>query len=192
MKRSVLAISALAAAFVSMPAAAAPPGMSDIEEVVAKQQIEELMYRYALYQNGDNPEGYAGLFTDDGQFGPVKGRAALLEMAKNEVVKLHKFESTQEGQYNFGFLRLVLFNPVIDIIDATHAKGVISRITLVPDIDNKGTPTILGYGTYQDEYRKVDGKWLIAKRVPYGKIRLPELGAKLGLGPSPSSAPSKN
>ncbi len=188
MKTFVLALSAMTI-LSSAPSAAAPAGMTDIEEVVAKQQIEELLYRYALYQNTDNAEGYVNLFTEDGQFGAVKGRTALTEMAKNEVIKLHKFESTKEGPLNFGFLRLVIFNPVIDVIDATHAKGIVYRITIVPNVDNENAPTILGYGTYQDEFRKVDGKWLIAKRQNFGPIRIPALGAKLGLGPSAPPPP---
>ena len=182
--RKLAHVLVMIASLVSVPSIAAPAGVSDVEEMVAKHQIEELMYRYALYHDTNNPEGYTNLFTEDGEFGSVKGRAALLEMAKKEVVKLHKHESTQEGEHNFGFLRFLIFNPVIDIIDPTHAKGVVYRVTLVSDPDNAGVPTILGYGTYQDEYRKVDGKWLIAKRVPYGRIRIPRLGVQLGLIPA--------
>ena len=42
---------------------AQPPGMTEMEEVVAKMQIQEVMYRYALYHNTDGPEAYAEPFT---------------------------------------------------------------------------------------------------------------------------------
>jgi hypothetical protein len=47
---------------------AQPPGMTEMDEVVAKMQIQEVMYRYALYHNTDRPEAYAELFTEDANF----------------------------------------------------------------------------------------------------------------------------
>jgi hypothetical protein len=38
-----------------------------------------------------------------------------------------------------------------------------------------------------DEFRKVDGKWLIAKREFSTSHSNAELGAKLGLGPPPAA-----
>jgi len=180
MKRYLLAV-ALAGAFIPVPCLAAP-GMSKTGEAVAKMEIMDLINRYALTHNTDDPEGYAGLFTEDGEFGPFKGRDAILVMARNEVKKLHTVQTSDEGSYHFGFMRSLILNPVIDIIDATHAKGISYLQVVVPDVDNNNVPAILFMGTYQDEYRKVRGKWLIAKRTSYGKFANPELGKKLGLG----------
>jgi len=182
MKACILA-AVLIGTVAAAPVWAAPRQLSETEIAVARIQIVDLINRYALIHNTDDPQGYANLFTEDGEFGPLKGRAAILEMAKGEVSKMRAPGITSdEGPYRFGFMRSLIINPVIDIIDATHAKGVSYLQVVVPDLDNGNVPTILFMGTYQDEYRKVGGKWLIAKRVSFGTFANPALGKKLGLG----------
>lgn len=167
---------------------AQPPGMTEMEEAVAKMQIQEVMYRYALYHNTDRPDAYAELFTEDANFfGFIHGRDAIHEMAVEEVDKLATLGVSVHGDYSFGFLSTQIVNPVIDIIDESHATGIAYVQTVVPDVDNGDVPTILSVGTYRDEFRKVDGKWLIAKREFSTSHSNPELGAKLGLGPPPAA-----
>lgn len=193
MKKPLTAIlMSIAALSVPYMAVAAPPGMSATDEMVAKMQIQELMYRYALTHNSDDPKGYASLFTEDGDFMGIKGRDAIYKMAQGEVKKMSALGVSVEGAYRFGFMRSQIINPVIDIIDATHAKGISYLQVVVPNVDNNGIPTILSEGTYQDEYRKVDGKWLIAKRTATSNrlLKYPGLGAKLGLGPAAPAAKS--
>lgn len=185
MKRLLSAM--IAGALLSISCLANAAQMSEVDTVVAKFQIQELLYRYALTHNTADPEGYANLFTPDGQFGDganaIKGHDALLKFAQNEAKKLSSGpgQMSVDGSYHFGFLRTLIANPNIDIVDATHAKGVCYYIVVVADIDNKNNPTVLAEGTYLDEFRKVDGKWLIAKRVPGGNMGNPELAKKLGL-----------
>jgi len=167
---------------------AQPPGMTEMEEVAAKMQIQEVMYRYALYHNTDRPEAYAALFTEDANFfGFIHGRDAIYEMAVEEVDKLATLGVTVHGDYRFGFLSTQIVNPVVDIIDASHATGIAYVQVVVPDVDNNDVPTILSVGTYRDEFRKVDGKWLIANREFAVSHSNPALGAKLGLGPPPAA-----
>ncbi len=181
--KAYLLAAVLASTVAAAPAASASRRLSETEVAVARIQIIDLINRYALIHNTDDPQGYADLFTEDGEFGPIKGRAAILEMAKGEVPKMRALGvNSDEGPYRFGFMRSLILNPVIDIIDATHARGVSYLQVVVPDVDNKNVPTILFMGTYQDDYRKVGGKWLIAKRKSYGTFANPELGKKLGLG----------
>lgn len=185
MIKPILAAAAVAAMILTAPCLAAPPGMSEVDEFVAKMQIQELLYRYALYNNSDDPEAYAALFTEDADFmGTVTGRDAILKMARDEVRKLSTLGVSAEGEYRFGFLRSHISNPVIDIIDSTHAKSIAYLQVVVPDVDHDDLPRILGELTYQDEYRKVDGKWLIAKRRSTRNSLMKDtgLGAKLGLG----------
>lgn len=188
MFRSWIAI-AMATALVSGPCRAAPAGMSEIDEAVAKMQIQELLYRYALTHNTDDPEGYARLFTEDADVMGTKGRDAILKMARADVTKLNALGVSVEGDHRFGFMRTQIINPVIDIIDATHAKSISYRQVIVPDVDHDNLPTILSEGTYQDEFRKVSGKWLISRRQATWNNLMKDsgLGAKLGLGrPAPA------
>ena len=184
----LLALAAIFTCWLPNLSLAQPPGMTEIDEAVAKMQIQEVMYRYALYHNTDRPEAYAGLFTEDADFfGQLHGRDAIYQMAVEEVENLGALGVTVHGDYRFGFLNTQVVNPVIDIIDATHATGIAYVQVVVPDIDNDNVPTILSVGTYQDEFRKVDGKWLIAKREYFSSQSNEALGAKLGLGPPPAT-----
>ncbi|HTP40224.1 MAG TPA: nuclear transport factor 2 family protein [Steroidobacteraceae bacterium] len=165
---------------------AAPPGMTDVEEMVARSQIEDLLSRYTLTHTSGDVQGYASLFTEDADLLGVKGRDAILRMAQGEADKMYALGVSTEGDYKFGFMRSHVFNPVIDIIDATHARSISFLQVVVPDIDKGSVPTILFEGTYLDEYRKVGGKWLFSKRRSAGNslMKDPGLGAKLGLGPN--------
>ena len=181
MKR-LLDILVVGSVFAVAIARAAPPGMTEIDEIVAKVQIQELIYRYALMHNTDDPEGYAGLFTEDADLMGTVGRAAIRAMAERDVERLAAFGVSVEGDHRFGFLRTHVMNPLIEITDATHATGIAYVQVVVPDVANGNIPTIFFEGTYQDEFRKVNGQWLISKRRTYGGLNYAALGARLGLG----------
>lgn len=180
MRRKFVA-AVVAGALVASPCAAERGSLSETDVAVATIQIEQLVNRYALLHNTDDPAAYAALFTEDGQFGEIKGRDAIGKMAQDAVPLLHQSHVSQEGPYRFGFLRTLVVNPVIEVTDATHATGLCYFVVVVPDVDDGDAPAILAAGTYQDEYRKVDGTWLIAKRIPYTGLDQPGLGKKLGL-----------
>ncbi len=171
--------------FASPALVLAQDNMTDTEIVVAKFQIQEVMYKYALYHNTDNPQAYANLFTEDADFmGFIRGREAILEMAKGEVTKMAKLGISLEGEHKFGFMRTQIINPIVEVVDSNHAKGFSYLQVIVPNVDSNNIPTILFEGTYQDEFEKVNGVWLISSRRSYGNMNYPGLGSKLGLGPS--------
>ena len=55
------AVLGLLLASLPLAAIAAPPGMTEVQEMVAKMQIHELMYRYAWTHNTDDAAGNAAL-----------------------------------------------------------------------------------------------------------------------------------
>jgi hypothetical protein len=180
------ALLALAAALltVSTAALAAVPGMTDIEAVVAKSEITELMYRYALAHNSFDADGYVALFTDDAQFGTgpyaFKGKEGIRKLAEgtNRVLTYPSGKNDVEGDRHYGTIRTIIQNPVVDIIDKTHAKGVfyVQIITENPDV-----PVVMLQGSYQCEFRKVHGKWLISKMEVFSSMYNKEAGDRKGL-----------
>ena len=83
-------VAALLAAIACTPACASPAGMSEADEAIARMQITDVLNRYALAHNTDDVDGYVALFTEDGQFGQAKGKAAIAEMARKGAVTLHR------------------------------------------------------------------------------------------------------
>lgn len=169
----------------SVPAWAAPAGMTDIEEAAAKTQIAELMYRYGLTHNTFDVEGYVALFTSDAQFGggamAFKGREDgirhLAEISK-DALAYPDGKNDKEGDRDFGIIRTIIQNPVIDVIDTTHAKGVF-YVQIVTE--HSGVPVIMLQGTYQNQFRKENGKWLISKMEVFSSMFNKEAGESKGL-----------
>ena len=68
---------------------------------------------------------------------------------------------------------------MIELESATTATGFCYVMTVVmrPDVG----PEILSLGRYEDEYRKVDGEWLIARRDIVMDMGNSALGQATGL-----------
>src|SRR5581483_9614760 len=87
-----------------------------IARLEAIEEIKRLKARYCAYcDDGYDPDGIAGLFTEAGiwdgeSFGRHVGRA-----------EIRAFFARASGDITFA-AHLVL-NPIIDIADATHARG---------------------------------------------------------------------
>lgn len=129
------------------------------------EAIKLLKARYALYADAKYTDDHerksradtdavarqqAGCFTEDaewdaGQFGVLKGRDAL-------------FENFRDKPWRFA-MHLFL-NPIIEI-DDSRATGKWTIWMLATDAAGGKPVHMLGYT--DDEYRKVDGRWLISK-----------------------------
>lgn len=136
------------------------------EDALERFLIQELQSRYALAHDLTDPEMYAAVFTEDAElYGAggrllAKGREALHEMGVNDRKRFNA--GAADGERSFGALRHVITNSVIDVTGPTTATGLCYVMTVV--VRPGGGPEILSLGRYEDEYRKVDGEWLIAKR----------------------------
>lgn len=152
------------------------------EQAIERFLIQELQSRYALAHDLTDPELYAGVFTEDAELYGVgrllaKGREALHAIGVNDRKRFNA--GAADGERRFGALRHVITNSTIDLTSDTTAKGTCYVMTVV--VRPGGGPEILSLGRYEDEYRKVDGQWLISKREIFGDMGNPELGAATGL-----------
>lgn len=144
----------------------ARPSLADSDaETLERFRIHELQLRYALAHDLTDPDLYAAVFTEDAELhsaGRVlaKGREALQAVGVNDRKRFNA--NAADGERSFGALRHVITNSVIDLTGETTAKGVCYVQTIV--MRPGGGPEIMSLGRYEDEYRKVDGTWLIAKR----------------------------
>ena len=152
------------------------------EQVLDRFLIQELQSRYALAHDLTDPAMYASVFTEDAELYGIgrllaKGREALHAIAVNDRKRFNA--GAADGERSFGALRHVLSNSVIELTGDTTATGFCYVMTVV--MRPGGGPEILSLGRYEDEYRKVDGEWLIAKREIVMDMGNSELGAATGL-----------
>lgn len=153
------------------------------EGVIDRFLIQELQNRYALAHDLTDPEMYASVFTEDAElYGAgnrllAKGREAFLAIGANDRKRFNA--GAADGERSFGALRHVITNPIIELTGATTATGFCYVTTVV--VRPGGGPEILSLSRYEDEYRKVDGEWLIAKREIISDMGNAALGEATGL-----------
>jgi uncharacterized protein (TIGR02246 family) len=135
-----------------------------LRQVRDRQQIEELMWRYARALDTGDAEGYAALYTPDGQFSSggnaTKGREALKQMiagarqpqagAQQAAPRPPMFHTTANHQLVF--------------IDKDHVRIDAYHITMVAGAGRETPPRVAGVGRSIDEFERVNGKWLIKSR----------------------------
>ena len=138
--------------------------MDPIDKLLAIEEIKQLKAQYFWTVDGKDWEGVAQLFTDDAVFdmtaemalyaargtptpqqtvvvgGPAI--AAFIEAAVRDPITVH------HGSM-----------PVIDIVDSDHATGR----WLLFDFLAFGDREVRAYGWYEEEYRRVDGRWRISR-----------------------------
>ena len=134
-------------------------------ELLDRLQIMELQSRYALAHDLTDPAGYAAVFTEDSDLvgsGRVlaKGREALHAVGVNDRKRFNN--GLPEDVRSFGVMRHVVTNQVIDLTGPDTASGLCYVLTIANRTDEG--PQILSVGRYEDQYQRIDGRWLIARR----------------------------
>lgn len=135
-----------------------------IRELEDEREIRELLIRYAVCLDRRDFAGYAALFTEDGRWygraGDVQGRAEIAQML------LDSFGPTPEDFVNTNNFHLMT-NFLIEV-DGDTARAD-SRITYFARGDNNRPVPMLA-GRYEDEFVRVDGRWLFSSRQVIGEI----------------------
>ena len=147
----------------SMPAdAKQPPYSKGYAE--DRAEIEDLMARYLFAIDYFDWDSYVETFAPDGELefasGTSKGRDAIRAAVTSFSKRIGEFYHTEDGKP--AILRHVVLQSSIRV-EGTHAWGR----TLWLEMANHGpgdTMKMGTYGLYEDEFKKVGGRWLIARR----------------------------
>lgn len=164
--RNVLPI--LMAAALSMPALAGAQEY-DANYAQDRAQIEDLQARYLFAMNFGDFDTYASTFAEDGVLdwarGTVTGRDAIREEAE-ELWRL--FSGIADGKEPSVKRRHFIASQVMDI-DGDTATGRAYWFEF--DVEGPGhAPYVLAYGHYEDEMRKIDGRWYFSRRAIYNEV----------------------
>lgn len=159
-----------------------PAYASGADDAIERFKITELMTRYAWVHNLTEPEEYANLFTKDGEFVAggvvvVKGHDALLELAKKDRADYNP--GAAEGKRSFMAMRTIITNPLVTLNPDGTASGVCYVQIVVQAA--AGGPQILAQGRYEDQYRKEDGEWKIARRETFLDMTNVSLAKEVGV-----------
>ena len=128
--------------------------------VVVRATPKRVLVEYSARIDARDFEGYADLFAREGtwQNGNTvrKGRAEIIDL----LVGL--FGRPPEGFVNRGDYHLVS-NPQVDVgVDGARATARSRHLLLMRGPNGEPVPELAGL--YEDEFKKVDGRWLIARR----------------------------
>jgi hypothetical protein len=126
-----------------------------LRRLEAIEEIKRLKASYFRYLDLHWWDELRSLFTDDAVYdiGESTARPATPEDFLGRV----RSHLTQAMTVHHGHM------PEITIVDDTHAHGIWAMYDLVEPAPDSGYPVLTGFGHYTEEYRKVEGRWRIAR-----------------------------
>jgi hypothetical protein len=136
-----------------------------MHESADRAAIDALMWKYVRALDGYDPEGYASLYTSDGQFGSgtqaAKGHEALQKMIAG-------FKERHEAQKAKGeptpVMHPIITNPYVEFVDADHVHFHAYWLTVFGSGLKVDKVNIAAAGMEYDELVRVGGHWLIKLR----------------------------
>ncbi|MFM1885371.1 MAG: hypothetical protein RL026_528 [Pseudomonadota bacterium] len=135
-----------------------------------RAEIEDLSARYVFALNWQDADAYAATFTEDGVLdwagGVVKGREAIRSEVRNMRGYFAKREQA-EAPTRPARLRHFVTNRIIKV-EGDRASSVAYWVEFNND-NRERWPYVGAYGHFEDELRKVGGRWLIARHVIYNE-----------------------
>jgi hypothetical protein len=133
---------------------------ADLNRLLALEAIRNLRLRYCHHLDANRMDALAQLFTEDAvcqvDRGRWKGRKAIQEGLSQAF---SAFDTQQRGTYPFIH---AVSNHWIEILDENRAEGRCYLIDFATQRAAGENPLLL-LGLYADEYRRVDGEWLISR-----------------------------
>lgn len=144
----------------SLPGLAAELRHGSAIATADRADILELMALYPNYWETHRCADWAALFTEDGVFQSLQGRAALVEGCE---------KAAQAGTDQIHLVG----NVVLIQLDANHVKAV-SQVLFgrhQPKVENSAQFT--GYGDYLDEFERTRAGWRFKKRVAGAHVASP-------------------
>ncbi|MTD52476.1 nuclear transport factor 2 family protein [Amycolatopsis pithecellobii] len=136
----------------------APVG--DVERLAAIEAIKQLKARYFRSLDGQDWEGFRGVFTEDARIGPNEsgrpGRRIVGPQGRDEFLALVKTRMAQVTSVHHGHM------PEIDVLSPTEARGIWAMEDLLVFPDSSPMARLHGFGHYHERYVRSREGWKIA------------------------------
>jgi hypothetical protein len=132
--------------------------MTDIESLVAIEQIKQLKARYFRCMDTKDWAGFQAVFAPDAtadftREGGDRSRSSATGAAN--VTKLIKDLVAPALTIHHGHM------PEIELTSATTARGTWAMEDLIWWPEGSRRKTLHGFGHYHETYEKIDGRWFI-------------------------------
>jgi len=173
----MLPFTAAATAFgaTAVAAAANPgpaPGAGGRDRYAAdRAEVEDLHARYLFALDWQDADAYAATFAEDGVLdwaqGVVRGREAIRALVHDMKAAVDK-QAAAEAPLRPARRRHFVTNTVLSV-QGDQAKSVAYWFEYYNDNPDRHA-TSPGYGHYEDELRRVDGRWLFTRRKIYNEV----------------------
>lgn len=122
------------------------------------QELQQIYARYCQAVDSNDAEAWAGLFTADGIFdGSVKlrGREEIRQFALARPARL-------AGE---GWQRMQHWTANVVIAQSSDGAAGRCYFMILGQREGEDRPSVIRFGTYADDLVRVDGEWLIQRRV---------------------------
>lgn len=138
-----------------------------------RAEIENLMSTYIFALDLKDAAAYAGTFTEDGVLnhagGIERGRAEIRAFIENSAANARRALEAQDGSLPRPIPGRHLIDNLELAVDGDTATGRAYWMSVTAG-DNRQAH-VGEYGFYEDEYRRVNGKWLFSKRLIVNEFR---------------------
>jgi hypothetical protein len=144
--------------------------MTDIERLIAIQEISQLKARYFRCMDTKDWVGFRTVFAIDAtaDYTPKGGnRKDWTATGAENVVALVMKAVAPAVTVHHGHM------PEIEVTSSTSAKGIWSMEDLIWWPEGSRRKTMHGMGHYHETYEKIDGRWLI-KSLLLTRLRVEE------------------
>ena len=136
-----------------------------LREARDRAEIEALMWKYVRALDSNDADGYAAVYTEDGQFGAganaTKGRAALHKMVAD--MRAGREAAAAKGERRPPMYH-VITNSHIEFLDKDRVRYQAYWMTVFGANGQDTPPRVAAAGRELDELVRVSGKWLIKNR----------------------------
>ena len=136
--------------------------MTNIEELMARQELKALVDNYATESDRNNQDYYVNVFTEDCHVRVYFNNELGMDLKNvKDLIEAYKgFGAAKESFHMNG-------QQVVNFQDDEHATGTCyASAHLVNEKDGEDVLTVHGV-RYFDKYVKIDGAWRIAEREQY-------------------------
>jgi hypothetical protein len=134
--------------------------VTSVEQLISLEAIRNLRVLYCHHLDSGRIDSLTKLFTEDSVFqvdrGLWRGRE---EIHAGLSAAFAEYDVEQRGTYPFAHL---VSNQWVELLDENRAEGRCHMQFLLTERSAEINPLVL-MGIYADEYRRVDGQWLISR-----------------------------
>jgi hypothetical protein len=135
------------------------------DQAADREAIHAVLWRYTRALDTFNPEAYAAVFTEDGEFlsgnTGAKGKQALVDMVAG--VRKGREDRAAKGETVPPMYHMTM-DSWIEFVDATHARHHSYWQTVFGAAGPGTSPTVAAAGRGVDDLVKVGEQWLIKTR----------------------------